>query len=60
MELNEKDREKINRLIAGILEERRIETQDHWEEDFSKEHDFACLLEEFEKYLTMVENYEAE
>jgi hypothetical protein len=56
MELNKKDIEKINRLIVDILEERRIETQDEWEEDFSKEHDFECLLEEFEKYLTILRN----
>jgi len=60
MELNEKDREKISYLIADILEERGVETQDEWDGDFSKEHDFECLLEEIEKYLTMVENYEVE
>ena len=60
MELVEKDRERISYLVAEILEERGVKIQDDWDGDFSKEHDFECLLEEFEKYLTMVENYEVE
>ena len=60
MKLNEKDRERISYLISDILTERKIKTQDDWVDDFSKEHDFECCLLEFEKYLTLVENYEVE
>lgn len=56
--LSEKEREQISLLVFSMLEKRKVDVKDEWESDFSKEHDFECLLDEIEKYLILVEKYE--
>lgn len=60
MELNNKDKEKICNLIVEILDEKGVKIKDEWENNFSKEHDFNCFLQEFEEYLQKVKKYTQE
>jgi len=60
MELTNKEREKLGFFITDMLTERGLKIKEEWADDVSKEHDFESFVLEFEKYLTVIENYEDE